>query len=66
MQAAVEAAGLLPYTNDFWLQRYGLARDDDTLAAPYLAGENFTLINPDGTHHGTDLIARSEAMGALP
>lgn len=66
VRAAVEAAGLMPSTNDFWLQRYGMASDDDTLDAPYLAGTGFTLINPDGVAHGTDLIARSEAMGALP
>lgn len=63
---AVDAAGLLPLTNDFWLQRYGMASDDQSLEAPYLAGTGFTLVNPDGSLHGTDLIARSEAMGSLP
>ena len=62
----VERAGLLDITNDFFLQRYGLARDDETLEPPHLAGTNFILVNPDGTTHGTDLLARSEAMGRLP
>lgn len=62
----VEAAGLLVCTNDFTLQRYGLASDQPELAPPYLAGTNFSLVNPDGSDWGTDLIARSEAMGALP
>jgi organic radical activating enzyme len=58
--------GLLAITNDFMLQRYGLAADDAALDPPYLAGTDFTLVNPDGSEHGTDLIARSEAMGRLP
>ncbi|MCA9538671.1 MAG: hypothetical protein KC620_07265, partial [Myxococcales bacterium] len=62
VRAAVEAAGLMPLTNDFFLQRYGLAADDDTLDPPYLAGTDFTLINPDGAAFGTDLVARSDAM----
>ena len=62
---AVRDAGLLELTNDFEIQRYGLASGDQSLDLPYLAGEGFTLVNPDGSTHGTDLIARSEAMGAL-
>lgn len=63
---ALDAAGLMAYANDFWLQRYGKAADDETLAPPYLAGTDFTLINPDGADFGTDLVARSEAMGRMP
>ncbi len=63
---AVAAAGLMPYTNDFWLQRYGKAAGDESLEAPYLAGTDFELINPDGRRWGTDLIGRSEAMGQMP
>jgi MoaA/NifB/PqqE/SkfB family radical SAM enzyme len=62
----VEEAGLLPLANDFPLQRYGLASADETLDPPHLAGTDFTLVNPDGSVHGTDLLARSEAMGRLP
>ena len=62
LRARVEAAGLLAWTNDFFLQRYGLASGDEALDAPFLAGLRFTLVNPDGSAHGTDLIARSEAM----
>ncbi len=66
LQHEVKKAGLMPWTNDFFLQRYGLAGDDTSLEPPYLVGEDFTLINPDGTTWGTDLLARSEAMGKLP
>lgn len=66
VRAAVADAGLLPFTNDFWLQRYGKAAGDASLEPPYLAGTDFALINPDGADWGTDLIGRSEAMGRLP
>lgn len=62
----VDGASLSEQTNDFYLQRYGLASSNDGLELPYLAGTAFTLVNPDGTAWGTDLIGRSEAMGALP
>ncbi|MFT6398507.1 MAG: hypothetical protein ACJAYU_003265 [Bradymonadia bacterium] len=62
----IDSASLSEHTNDFFLQRYGLAADNDELDVPYLAGTHFTLINPDGEAWGTDLIGRSEAMGALP
>lgn len=63
---AVERAGLLARANVFFLQRYGLARDDARLEPPFLVGHDFTLANPDGTTWGTDLEARSRAMEALP
>lgn len=66
LRQALEDNGLLRHTNDFWLQRYGLASGDERLALPHLAGENFELINPDGSLYATDLIARSEAMRVLP
>lgn len=66
LRAALADRGLLEITNDFMLQRYGLAADDASLDPPYLAGTDFTLVNPDGSAHGTDLIARSEAMRRLP
>lgn len=62
---AVENAGLLPHANIFFLQRYGFASDESEWEIPFLAGHNFTLINPDGTQFGPDLIARSEAMRQL-
>jgi organic radical activating enzyme len=62
----VRAAGLLGRSNVFFLQRYGLARDDARLEAPFLVGTDFTLANPDGTTWGTDLVARAEAMDRLP
>jgi hypothetical protein len=31
-----------------------------------VVGSNFTLVNPDGSTHGPDLVARSEAMRVLP
>lgn len=63
---AVRDAGLMAHANDFWLQRYGKAADDESLEPPYLAGTDFELINPDGRRWGTDLIGRSEAMGRMP
>jgi hypothetical protein len=63
---AVTQAGLLPRANVFYLQRYGLASDESGWDAPFLAGDNFRLVNPDGCVLGTDLIARSQRMGELP
>lgn len=65
---AVEARGLLPWTNDFFLQRYGFAADRPEWAdwgTPFAVSDRFALVNPDGTAHGTDLVARSEAMRSL-
>lgn len=63
--AAVDAAGLRPRANVFWLQRYGLAEDEHLWEPPFVVGEHFTLVNPDGQVLGQDLIARSEAMRSL-
>jgi MoaA/NifB/PqqE/SkfB family radical SAM enzyme len=63
---AVEAAGLLPRANVFYLQRYGFAADRNDWEAPFVVGTDFTLVNPDGSRRGTDLVARSEAMRVLP
>lgn len=65
VEAAVRDAGLLELANVFALQAYGFARDRawDT---PFVVGTNFTLVNPDGTTHGADLVGRSEAMRVLP
>ncbi len=61
----VRDAGLLPHANVFFLQRYGFAEKHTEWERPYLAGENFRMVNPDGRVLGTDLIERSEAMRAL-
>lgn len=61
----VEEAGLLPHANIFFLQRYGFAVDEEDWAPPAPVWDRFTLINPDGREHGTDLIARSEAMRGM-
>ncbi len=66
VREAVAAAGLLPFANVFFLQRYGFAADRDDWEPPRLFGRDFTLVNPDGAAHGTDLVGRSEAMRALP
>jgi MoaA/NifB/PqqE/SkfB family radical SAM enzyme len=63
---AVAQAGLSADANVFYLQRYGLASGESGWDEPFLAGENFRMINPDGRIHGTDLIARSRAMARLP
>lgn len=62
----VETAGLLPHANVFYLQRYGLARDEERWEPPFLVGHDFRFVNPDGTVLGPDLVARSEAMRVLP
>jgi hypothetical protein len=63
---AVSAAGLGARANVFFLQRYGMASGEAEWEAPFLAGHNFRLVNPDGAVFGPDLVARSEAMGKLP
>ena len=67
--AAVEAAGLSPLANVFYLQRYGFASDETTWDEPFLAGTRFSMVNPDGAVFAPaprGLVARSEAMRRLP
>jgi hypothetical protein len=66
VREAVERAGLLPQANIFYLQRYGFAKNEADWELPAPVSDRFTLVNPDGTMFGPDLIARSEAMRALP
>ncbi len=63
--AAVTEAGLQSRANVFYLQRYGLASGEQGWEEPFLAGENFRMVNPDGRMFGTDLKARSAGMGGL-
>ncbi len=62
---AVTRAGLQPRANIFYLQRYGLASGEHDWDEPFLAGENFRMVNPDGRVYGADLKARSAGMGEL-
>lgn len=62
---AVVSAGLLDIANVFHLQGYGFA-SNSSWEKPFAVATHFTLVNPDGSAHGTDLIARSEVMRALP
>lgn len=62
----VERAGLMPFANVFFLQRYGNAARELDWEPPRLVWDNFRLINPDGRVFGPDLVARSEAMRLLP
>lgn len=62
----VERAGLGACANVFYLERYGFARDQAGWQVPVPVWGDFRLINPDGSDHGTDLVARSDAMEALP
>jgi hypothetical protein len=62
---AVEAAGLLPHANVFFLQRYGFAAGESGWDAPAPVSDRFTLVNPDGSAYGPDLLARSEGMRLL-
>lgn len=62
----IEQADLKDCANIFFLQRYGLASDQEDWETPFLAGTNFSMVNPDGRVFGPELVMRSEAMGALP
>jgi MoaA/NifB/PqqE/SkfB family radical SAM enzyme len=62
---AVEAAGLIPHSNVFFLQRYGFASDETEWDRPKPVWDAFSLVNPDGRVFGPDLIARSEGMRVL-
>lgn len=65
VEDAVREAGLLELANVFALQAYGFA-SDRAWDTPFVVATNFTLVNPDGSTHGADLVARSEAMRVLP
>lgn len=65
VEQRVEAAGLRADANVFFLQRYGFAEDEAGWERPFLAGHNFSMVNPDGEIYGTDLVARSEGMRKL-
>jgi hypothetical protein len=62
----VEAAGLMPVCNVFYLQRYGFASGETDWEPPSPVWHEFSLVNPDGRIFGPDLVARSEAMRILP
>ena len=66
VREAVEAAGLLSLANDFFLQRYGFAADQQDWAEPFVVADRFAMINPDGERFGPELVRRSEAMRVLP
>ena len=66
VREAVEAAGLLPHANVFFLQRYGFAAGEAGWDPPAPVWDRFTLVNPDGSAYGPDLLARSEGMRLLP
>lgn len=61
----VEAAGLSNCANIFYLQRYGFAEKRKNWERPFIVGGNFSMLNPDGTLHDTNLIDRSNAMRGL-
>jgi hypothetical protein len=65
IMAAIRARGLEASANSFYLQRYGYAESESTWERPFVVGTRFTLLNPDGSAHGTDLVGRSEAMREL-
>ena len=62
---AIEAAGLSSLANVFYLQRYGFGTRYEEWEEPFIVGDNFSMINPDGALFGPDLVARSEAMREL-
>jgi MoaA/NifB/PqqE/SkfB family radical SAM enzyme len=63
---AIRAAGLEPHANVFFLQRYGFASGEEGWDLPAPVSDRFTVVNPDGSAFGPDLLARSEAMRVLP
>jgi hypothetical protein len=63
---AVRAAGLESVTNDFFLQRYGLARDEAGWERPFSVRGGYVMVNPDGARFEADLEARADAMERLP
>jgi hypothetical protein len=63
---AVDAAGLLPHANVFYLQRYGFASNEEAWELPSPVSDRFVMLNPDGRLYGPDLVARSEGMRRLP
>ncbi len=65
VRQAVEAAGLTPHANVFFLQAYGFAAAEAGWEPPRPVSDRFTLVNPDGRVLGPDLVARSEAMRRL-
>ena len=63
----IEFNGLKDYSNIFYFQRYGRAKNVDKFEPPFII-ENpveFYLISPDGENFGTDMIKRSEYMKNL-
>jgi hypothetical protein len=65
LERLVDVHGLRAATNSFFLQRYGRNSIDVYAELPFVVGVNWCAINPDGTSHGIDLVARSEAMRRL-
>jgi len=65
LEHLVDTYDLRAKTNSFFLQRYGRNSIDVNAELPFVVGVNWCSINPDGTSHGIDLIARSEAMRRL-
>lgn len=63
---AVRAAGLADLANDFFLQRYGLARDRLDWEPPFSVRGGYVMVNPDGRRFEADLEARADAMERLP
>ncbi len=61
----LKALDLLKISNDFYLQRYGLAKNEMSWDLPFAVKDQFLMVNPDGEIFDGDLIKRSEAMGAL-
>ena len=66
VRRVVEDAGLLPDANIFYLQRYGFASQEPGWEPPAPVWDRFSLLNPDGTVYGPDLVLRSEGMRRLP
>lgn len=66
VEMLVNDTGLRADANIFFLQRYGFAENESDWERPFLAGHNFSMVNPDGMQFDTDLLGRSEGMRQLP
>ncbi len=62
----IKKRNLSDVSNIFWLQKYGKASDRETWEEPFIVSDHFSLINPDGSDSGTNLIRRSDTMRSLP
>jgi len=62
----IKKRNLNDITNTFWLQKYGYGSSQENWEEPFIVSDQFSLINPDGSTSGINLIRRSNVMRDLP